>query len=116
MKNNSIFDPNDKLNDPTPLFNFSSNEQVQEEKYYIYQPFELNNEVKLSGAKFDVEQKLWYFTNIDNNPTYELYKKQYLINAYKNKDTYAKFKAKYDYDMKLWYTYKSNENLKDYFV
>ena len=97
------------------VFDFLSDDQQkpEQEKFYIYNPYELKDDVKKAGALYDPDAKLWYVLSKDE-PIYEKYKKVYLINSYKNKDTYAKYKAKYD--GKEWYTYHSNEFLKDYFT
>ena len=63
-----------------------TDEPVTVEKFYICPIFELNEEVKLSGARWCSNFKSWYV--VERNELYELYKRRYLLNNYDNIDIY----------------------------
>ena len=91
-----------------------TDEPVTVEKFYICPIFELNEEVKLSGARWCSNFKSWYV--VERNELYELYKRRYLLNNYDNIDIYREHNARWDSVNKRWYTYNSNSKLQEYFL
>ena len=92
-----------------------TDEPVTIEKFYICPIFELKEEIKLNGARWDSDAKSWYVTNRDDK-LYEMYKKKYLLNKYENIDIYRENNARWSSTEKYWYTYNTNEELKEYFT
>ena len=75
-------------------------------KIYLDVPFILKDYVKQSGAKWDLNKKLWFITN--ENQKLDKYKIVYLDIPFDEKEDAKNAGAKWDMDKKSWYSSQMN--------
>ncbi len=79
-------------------------------KVLLYVPFEIKEDAKSMGAKWDSELKSWYCDD-DNQPCISEWSKRFVDVPYDKKDEYKSLGCKWDGDVKKWYTYNGNKNV-----
>ena len=104
--------------------------KVQKNKNYISVSYSHKDEVKKLGAKWDKDEKKWYYEDdiSDENkqainlielscaenkelpPIIEESEKKYINIPYKNKDQAKKLGCRWDPNLKSWYYFSNNKN------
>jgi hypothetical protein len=79
-------------------------------KVLLYIPFELKEQAKSTGAKYDPDQKSWYCDD-DNQQCINEWSKRYREFKYDEKERAKSLGYKWDPNFKKWYTYSGNANV-----
>jgi frataxin-like iron-binding protein CyaY len=99
----------------------SSKKQKDGERIYLDVPYDNRADAKVSGAKWDAENKKWYF-NKDGETDLSDYQKEliekwkikpkiYLTVPFEYKDDAKERGARWDAENKRWYCYEEHKNL-----
>ena len=79
-------------------------------KVLLYVPFEIKEDAKSMGAKWDSDLKSWYCDD-DNQPCISEWSRLYVEFKYDEKERAKLMGFKYDPELRKWYTYNGNKNV-----